>query len=128
MADVGEERGLGPIDLGERLGAAAFLFVGFGIGDRRGDLAGDQFHETGIVVVEQAKRVEAGDENAGASGFAARHDRQHDGAVRAPAARPRSERLPGIHFQIITIFGLVLGELPRRAATGASSIDDAGQR
>ena len=42
VADIGEECGLGAIDLGERLGAVALRFIGFGVGDRRGDLAGDQ--------------------------------------------------------------------------------------
>ena len=42
VADIGEERGLGAIDFGQRFGAAALLLIGLGVGDRRGDLAGDQ--------------------------------------------------------------------------------------
>ena len=45
VADVGEERGLGAVDLGQRLGAPALLLVGLGVGDRRGDLAGDEVEE-----------------------------------------------------------------------------------
>ena len=45
VADVGEEGGLGAVDLGQRLGAPALLFVGLGVGDRRGDLAGDEVEE-----------------------------------------------------------------------------------
>ena len=39
VADVAEERRLGAIDLGERLGAAPFLLVGVDVGQAGGDLA-----------------------------------------------------------------------------------------
>ena len=42
VADVGEERRLGAIDLGERLGAAALLLVGAHVGEAGGDLAGEE--------------------------------------------------------------------------------------
>ena len=49
VADVGEEDGLGAVELGERFGAAAFLLVGAGVGERGGDLAGDQLDEAGVL-------------------------------------------------------------------------------
>ena len=48
VAHVGEERGLGAVELGERLGPAALLFVGAGVGDRRGDLPRDQIEKPSI--------------------------------------------------------------------------------
>ena len=38
VADVGEERGLGPIELGQRLGPPPLLLVGPCVGDGGGDL------------------------------------------------------------------------------------------
>ena len=42
VADIGEEGGFGAIDFGERFGAAAFLLISLGVGNRRSDLPGDQ--------------------------------------------------------------------------------------
>ena len=45
VADVAEEGRLGAIDLRERLGAAALLLVGVGVGQTGGDLADEQLDE-----------------------------------------------------------------------------------
>ena len=55
VADVAEEGGLGPVELGERLGAPALLLVGARVGDGGGDVAGDQIEEAPVVVVEHAR-------------------------------------------------------------------------
>ncbi len=45
MADIAEEERLGPIEIGQRLGAFAHVLLGAGVGDRYLQLAGDQFEE-----------------------------------------------------------------------------------
>ena len=74
VADVGEEGSLGAVDLRQRFGAPAFLLVGLGVGDRRGDLSGRKAEKTPVVVVEQPERIEADDEHAGAAGFPGRQN------------------------------------------------------
>jgi hypothetical protein len=61
VADVGEERGLGAVQLRQRLGAAARFGVGVGAGDAGGDLAGDEGEEPVVGGVERAKRIDRGD-------------------------------------------------------------------
>ncbi|GAB2177791.1 hypothetical protein DLREEDagr8_33490 [Dongia sp. agr-C8] len=61
-ASASPERRLGAVDLGERLGAAALLLVGLGVGDGAGDLPGDQAQEAAVIVVEQPERIEAAHE------------------------------------------------------------------
>ncbi len=82
MADVGEERRLRPVDLGQGLGPPALSFIGFGIGDGRCDLSGDEIEKARIVVVEQAEGVEAGDDEARPARLAAGRDRQDDRVAR----------------------------------------------
>ena len=53
VADVGEERGLGAVQLGQRLGPPPLLLVGAGVGDGGGDVAGQQVEEPPVVVVER---------------------------------------------------------------------------
>ena len=72
VTDIGEEGRLGSIDLGQRLGAAAFLLIGLGVGDGRRDLTRHQPEEASIVLVEQSEGIEADDQNARAPGFAHR--------------------------------------------------------
>ena len=100
MAHVGEERGLGAIDFRQRFGAAALLLVGFGVGDGGGDLARDEIHKAGIIVVEQPERIETGDEEAGPAGFAARQDRQDDRAVGALLPCPAGKAGPKRRCQL----------------------------
>ena len=49
---LAKNSGLGAIDLGQRLGALAFLFVGARVGDRGRDLRRHQLEEAAILVVE----------------------------------------------------------------------------
>src|SRR6185295_4769886 len=60
VTDVREERGLGAIELGERLGASAFLLIGLGVRDTGRDLSGDERDEALIVPVEESKGIERG--------------------------------------------------------------------
>ena len=50
VADVREERRLGPVDLGERLGPFALGLVGLGVGDGARDLAGGKAEERTVAV------------------------------------------------------------------------------
>ena len=85
---------------------------------RGGDLAGDQIEEAAIVVVEQAERIEAGDQDAGPAGLAARRDRQHDRLVRRLAASaPLGKSGPNAIVSSVTTRGACARAAPRRAAS-----------
>ena len=70
VADVREERRLGPVDLRQRLGATPLLLIGQRIRDACADLAGRQFEKATIIGVKQPKRVQARDQHPPARGFA----------------------------------------------------------
>src|SRR5580704_14410908 len=53
VAGVGKERGLGPVDLSERLGALLFFFVSANVGQAGGNLPSQQIDESAIVVVDE---------------------------------------------------------------------------
>ena len=98
MADIGKERGLGAIDLGQRLGALPLGFIGAGTGDAGGNLRGDQIDEAGITLVQRAVRIQCGNQHAGRPRFALLHDRHCEGAAwrRVPGAgrkRPEAARI-----------------------------------
>ena len=78
VTGVREKGGLGPVDLGQCLGPAAFDLIGLGGGETGADLPGDQAEEALIVAVERAIRVDAGDEHPGRARLALVGDRQHD--------------------------------------------------
>ena len=84
VADVGEEGGLGAVQLGQRLDPATLFLVGVGAGDRRADLAGDEVDELGVAVVEQPVGAEADHEVARASRLA----RGWHGSDGRPLCRP----------------------------------------
>ena len=79
VADVGEEVGLGAVQLGERLGPPPFGLVGQRIGDGRGELVRHQVEEGPVVRVELAVRVHPGHEHAGRLDPPRDDDRQDDG-------------------------------------------------
>ena len=88
VADVGEEVGLGPVELGERLGALPLEVEGAGVVDGAGELAGQQLEEVAVAVVERPVPVDAGDQEAVRRRLAALRQGQEDGAQRRlrPAA------------------------------------------
>ena len=94
VADVGEERGLGAIEFRERLGAPPLFLIGMGVADRRADLPGDQIEEAAIAVVEEAKRIEAGDQDARVRRLAAGQHGQHAAWLGARCHGPRRQRAP----------------------------------
>ena len=63
MTDIGEERGLGAIDRGERFSPAALFRIRLRVREPRGDLTAEQFEKTSIRGVERTMRIEAGDED-----------------------------------------------------------------
>src|SRR5690348_2918479 len=79
MRYVREERGFGAIEFRERFGSFALLLISLSVGDGRGNVSGNQLQETLIGVVIPAKRVQAGDEDAGAPRRPRRCDRNRDG-------------------------------------------------
>ena len=100
VADVGEERGLGAIDFGQRFGATALLLVGLRVGDAGGDLAGDESEEAAVALVVQPVRIQPGDEDAGRPVSPCRDDRQDDGLVRRPVPGPGRQRSEGGRGQL----------------------------
>ena len=90
VADVGEERGLGAVDLGQRFGALALLLVGARVGDAGRDLSRQQAEEAAIVVVERPVRIQAGDKETGDAALACSRQRHDDRAVRRRGPRRRS--------------------------------------
>ena len=62
VADVGEERGLGAVELGELLGTALLGLEVVRSRDARGDVARDQVDEPAVAVVERTVPVQAGDQ------------------------------------------------------------------
>ena len=82
VADVGEERGLGPVQLGQLLGAPLLDLVGDRAVDQGGGLLGDQAEERLIGFVQRVPG--AGREHDDAGGLAAGlpHQREHPGLGR----------------------------------------------
>jgi hypothetical protein len=54
VADVREERRLGPVDLRQRVGAPSLFFRGAGVGNGSCHLTGNQLEEPAILVIEAA--------------------------------------------------------------------------
>ncbi|PWW22492.1 hypothetical protein JD79_01646 [Geodermatophilus normandii] len=82
MADVGEEGGLGAVELGERLGAGALGGVGARVGDGAGDLRGQQLVEGPVLLVQRAVGTDADQQRpdrlaSGAARQRQRHRRGH---------------------------------------------------
>ncbi len=105
VADIGEEGGLGAVDLGQRFGALALLLIGLGIADPGRDLAGQEGQEGAVALVEQAKGIEPDHQSAGPPGLAARGQRQ-DGCL-------AGRLLPGANRQIRPEAGREVGHQPR---------------
>ena len=63
VADVAEEGGLGPVQLGQRLGAPALLLVGAGVGDGGGDVVRRPgSRKSRYAVVQRPAGADAGDQ------------------------------------------------------------------
>src|SRR5215470_1096532 len=65
VAHVGKERGLHAIEFGQGFGATTFFFVSARVGNGRRDLAGCEFNETLVRVVEAASWTQARNEETG---------------------------------------------------------------
>ncbi|MFE7962601.1 hypothetical protein ACFU0X_06060 [Streptomyces cellulosae] len=77
MADVGEEGGLGTVQLGQFLGAPLLGLVAAGAADAGGDVPGGQLDEPPVALVEVAVAVQPGDEEA-VRGAALLEERDHE--------------------------------------------------
>ena len=99
VTDVAEERRLGPIHLGQRLGTAPRLLERDGVADRRGDMVGGQLEEVAIPIVQRASRTHAGDQHAVRMIESGTRQRQQHRGVRGlvvRATRQRADALPQV--------------------------------
>ena len=114
VADVGEEGRLGAVDLGQRFGAAAFLFVGVRVGQPRRELAHEQRDEAPIGVVDDRNGLSAAT-NSPAGRFCPCWRDRHDERPRrrlVPRARRRFRKPAG---ELDDDTGRIAQGLPRRA-------------
>jgi hypothetical protein len=94
VAHVGEERGLRPVQLGQRLGPLALVVVRARVDDARGDVAGDQLAEAEVVVVQHPARADA--EHGEARGaFMARAEERRDEGLAIGGSPQRDGGPPG---------------------------------
>ncbi len=140
VADVGEERGLRPIDLGQALGPGALLLVGEGVGDGGAEVRGDLLAEGLVPLVEAPARADPDDRNtarpaalAGGDGQdAGLRDRLRPGAARQAWHRAvelvEQERSPARHdtTQGPWILGCVSAQ--EQVVTGFRHADLPGER
>jgi hypothetical protein len=94
VADVGEEDGLGAVELGQCFCAFALLLVGPRIGDGARDLRFHQLQEVVVAIIELEVRTDAGHEESRYVLRTDRRDRQDHRGVRRigeGTGRPRSE-------------------------------------
>jgi hypothetical protein len=106
VTDVAEEVGLGPVQLGQRLGPPPLGLVAAGVGEGGGDLVGHQTEEAVVGVVPAPVRVEPDDEEAGdrAALLPRRGDRQRDRLHRGHlpgAGRQVGEALEVLHQDVL---------------------------
>ncbi len=92
VADVGEERRLGAIQLGQRLGALAFGLVSARVADRGDDLRGRQLEERAVSGVQAAVRADAADQHAVRLRLVGRRERQRDRLARRLRPSPVWQR------------------------------------
>ncbi len=101
VADVGEEGGLGPIELGQGLYPPALFLIGVGVGDRSRDLTGHQAQEGPVGPVEQPVGIEADHKHSGAASVAGRRDRQDRRRFGLPAPRAAREHAAEARLQVL---------------------------
>jgi hypothetical protein len=77
VGDVGEELGLGLVQLGETVEPFAFALTAVGLGDSVGDLAADEAEELLVGRVERQPRGDTEDDEPG-RGVRARVPQRHD--------------------------------------------------
>ena len=87
VADVGEERRLGPVEFGQFLGALLLGLVAARAAHTRGDVPGHQLDEAAVAVVERTVAVQGGHQEAERRG-ALLHQRHHERLSRVARARP----------------------------------------
>ena len=86
VTDVLEEPGPGPVEVGQRRGPVPLGLVGQRVGDRDGDLVGDQLEEGPVVGVELTVRADPQHDRADPPGLAVLGQRQDQRRVRLDVA------------------------------------------
>ena len=89
VRDVGEERGLRAIQFREALGPPPLVLERLGVGEPRGNLAGDELEERPVVGVELARRAHRRHQNGPRPIVAGEQHRQHERAGRRRSSRRR---------------------------------------
>ncbi len=101
VADVGEERGLRLVQLGQLLGPPLLRPVAAGAADARGDVSGDQFHEGPVTVVERPVPVQRGhQESVGRAALPGQRYQQRLGRRRVPGPVGQLRRAVGEGGQV----------------------------
>ncbi len=88
MADIGEEGGLGAVELGQGLAAPALRLIGVGAGDRVGDLRRQPAEEGAVAGPGQAVGIEAHEHQRVALGLVLAGHGQHRHRVAGTAQNP----------------------------------------
>jgi hypothetical protein len=88
VADVGEEVGLGAVELGERLGPLALGLARPHAGQARGELARDQLEEAAVLLVERPVGVQTGDDQPGRGAAPGLGERDRERLPRRLVPRP----------------------------------------
>ena len=126
VADVAEERRLGPIDLRQGLGPPALFLVGTGAGDGGGDLGRGQLEESAVAVVELDARAHADHQQRRDSTRDAGGNRQHQRLTRRirpwPPGHAR-EAAAEIVDDLSPAGGQRLGERPAVGVSGLEGND-----
>ncbi len=78
VTGIGEECGLGAVELGQLFGAPAFVFVGLGVADRRGDVRGDPAEQRRVGGVEPPAGAETRHQVSERCSLGCARDRDHE--------------------------------------------------
>src|SRR5262249_43327925 len=78
VADIAEEDGLGPVQLGESVCTSLFVFGCAGVVNGADELIDDEAEECEVFGIELARRVDSANEEAKRRDLGGRGNRQHD--------------------------------------------------
>jgi hypothetical protein len=131
VADVGEERGLDAVDLGERLGPLALLLQRAPVADRGDHLRRGELEERAIAGVEHPVRADPTDQHAVRVGLVGRRQRQRDRLARRLGPRAARQRIAAVsevgHQRDLAVRS-DLPERPRAAVRRELDLGRRGQR
>src|SRR5262249_8684499 len=128
VADVGEERSLGAVDLRQRFRTLAFFLIRASIGYRRRDLRRHQLQEATIQFVELQTRADTHYQETGELMRNVRADRYQDGLTGWISPGPRRHRFAKTPRQILNVLrpprAHRLGQRPGQAVALVVEVDN----